>query len=104
MRKVTRNEINKNNMVALGYCQCQTVLNLFGYDYKIGYNSGIYGWNYDMYRIRGIDIITGYNVPYCQYSNKELERKLVELENEIRNNFDYSKNEEYKKRFFKIFE
>ena len=102
--RITRNQINKNNMVTLSYCQCQTILNLFGYNYKIGYNSGIYGWNYDLYRICGVDVVTGYNVPYRQYSNKELKNKLVELENKIRNNFDYSKREDYKKEFFKIFE
>ena len=48
MRKITRNEINKTNMVAIGYCQAQAALNLFGADYKIGYNAGVYGWNYDL--------------------------------------------------------
>ena len=102
--RITRNQINKNNMVTLSYCQCQTILNLFGYNYKIGYNSGIYGWNYDLYRIKGVDIVTGYNAPYEKYSNKEIKNKLVALENKIRNNFDYSKCEDYKKEFFKIFE
>lgn len=103
MRRITRNEINKNNMVVLSYCQCQTILNLFGYDHKVGYNSGIYGWNYDLYRICGIDIVTGYNVPYIKYSNEKIKNKLVALENEIRDNYDYSKFEEYEKRFLKIF-
>lgn len=104
MKKVTRNDINKENMIALGYCQCQTILNAFAYDYKVGYNSGIYGWNYDLYRIHGVDIVTGYNTPYKKYSNKELKNKLVALENKIRSNFDYTKREEYKKEFFKVFE
>lgn len=104
MLKITRNNINKNSMVALGYCQCQEVLDLFAYDYKIGYNSGIYGWNYNLYRINGVDIVTGYNVPYTSYSNKEIKNKLIALENKIRASFDYSKCEEYKKEFFKIFE
>ena len=104
MKKVTRNEINKNSMVALGYCQCQEILNLFAYDYKIGYNSGMCGWNYDLYRIKGIDVVTGYNTPYQNCSNKAIKNKLVALENEIRKDFDYSKSKEYKERFFKIFE
>ena len=103
MRKVTRNEINKNNMVALGYCQCQTILNLFGYDYKIGYNSGVYGWNYDLYNINGVNIVTGYNTPYTQYSNKEIKNKLIALENKVRTNKDYTKYDAYKKEFFEIF-
>ena len=103
MRKVKRTEINKSNMVALGYCQCQTVLNLFGGDYKIGYNSGVYGWNYDLYRIGGVDVVTGYNVPYCQYSNKELKNKLVLLENKVRQDDSIEKSN-YKKEFLKNFE
>lgn len=104
MRKVTRNEINRKNMVALGYCQIQTILGLFADDYKVGYNSGVYGWNYDLYRIRGIDVVTGYNVPYYDCSNKEIKNKLIALENKVRENKDYTKIEDYKKEFFEIFE
>lgn len=103
MRKVTRTEINKEKMVALSYCQCQMVLSMFGHDYKIGYNSGIYGWNYDLYRINDIDIVTGYNVPYTSYINKELKSKLVALENKIRKNHDFTKHDVYQKEFFDIF-
>lgn len=106
LRKVTRNDINKGNMIALSYCQCQTVLGMFGYDCKVGYNSGIYGWNYDLYRVNRVDIVTGYNVPYRQYSNKEIKNKLITLENKIRKtNFCFSK-EDYKKlqkEFLEIF-
>ena len=104
MKKVTRNEINKENMVTLGYCQCQTVLNLFAYDYKIGYNSGMCGWNYDLYRIKGIDVVTGYNVPYEKYNNKEIKNKLIALENRVRSDKDYTKYDAYRKEFLKIFE
>ena len=105
MIKVTRNNINKKNMVALGYCQCQEILNLFGEAYKIGYNSGGNGWNYDLYRIGGIDIVTGYNVPYYTHSNKEIKNKLISLENTIRNEkYGTDKYKKYKKEFLKIFE
>ena len=103
MKKITRNEINKNNMVALSYCQCQTVLDLFAYEYKVGYNAGIHGWNYDLYRIGGVDLVSGYNVPYSQYNNKEIKNKLIELENKMRKNKDFTKYKEYKKEFFEIF-
>lgn len=107
MRKVTRNEINKDNMVALGYCQCQDILNKFAYDNKVGYNSGIYGWNYDLYRINEVDIVTGYNVPYSQYSNEAIKNKLVALENEVRTKqiyFAEGNYEKWLKKFQKIFE
>lgn len=104
LKKITRKDIIKESMVALSYCQCQTILNRFGYDFKIGYNKGINGWNYDLYRIGNFDIITGYNVPYSQYSNKNLKNKLIELENKVRKNKDFTKNDAYKKEFFQIFE
>lgn len=104
IKRITRNDINKKNMVALSYCQCQTILNRFGYEYKIGENIGVNGWNYNLYRINGVDIVAGYNAPYTKYSNKEIKNKLVALENKIRANFDYSKRDEYKKEFFEIFE
>ena len=104
MKRITRSDIDKNNMVALSYCQCQTILNLFGYEYKIGYNTGLYGWNYDLYRIHGVNIVTGYNVPYANRSNEKLKNKLVSLENRVRANKDSSFFEEYRKEFFRIFE
>lgn len=103
MKKITRNQINKENMVALGYCQCQEILNLFAYDYKVGYNTGMYGWNYDLYRINGVDIVTGYNIPYASYSNKEIKNKLIELENKARQ-AEWIEHENLKKEFFDIFE
>ena len=110
MRKITRNNINKMNMVALGYCQAQAALDLFGTDYKIGYNAGVYGWNYDLYRINGVDIVTGYNVPYYKHSNKDIKNKLIEFENKIRKverglTFsEYEKNvKKWEKEFLEIF-
>ena len=110
MRKITRKQINKTNMVALGYCQAQAALNHFGYDYKIGYNAGVYGWNYDLYRINGVDIVTGYNVPYYKHSNKDIKNKLIELENKIRKEersltfLEYEKKlQQWKKEFLEIF-
>lgn len=106
-RKVTRSEINKGNMVALGYCQIQHTLNFFGEKFKVGYNAGIYGWNYDLYRVNGVDIVTGYNVPYYQYSNKDIKEKLIALENKVSKCSleEYRKNKEkWKKEFLRIFE
>lgn len=105
MKRITRNDINKNNMVALGYCQCQTVMNLFGYDYKVGYNAGVYGWNYDLYNINGVSIVTGYNVPYCQYNNEERKKKLIALDNKIRKTeyISFSEYEENRKKWFEEF-
>ena len=100
--RITRNQINKKHMIALGYCQCQRVLNLFGYDYKIGYNAGIYGWNYDLYEINGVSIVAGYNVPYRQYNNRDLRNQLIALDNKIKHS-KFTECGKYKKEFFEIF-
>ncbi|MBQ1802325.1 MAG: hypothetical protein II013_04925 [Lachnobacterium sp.] len=107
MRKITRNNINQENMVALSYCQAQTALNLFGTDYKIGYNAGVYGWNYDLYRIGGVDVVTGYNCPYINKSNKKIKTQLIAFENKLRKLSSSElceKGEELKKEFLNIFE
>lgn len=64
--RVTRNELKKitKNIIAIPYCGLQ---NLLDDNYKLGHNSGVYGWNYDAYLYstsNGCVIInTGYN-PY----------------------------------------
>lgn len=106
-RKVTRNDIDKSNMVALGYCQIQHTLNFFGEEFKVGYNAGIYGWNYDLYCINGVSIATGYNVPYREYSNKGMKEKLIALENKLSKSTlkEYRENKEkWKKEFLEIFQ
>jgi hypothetical protein len=104
-KKITRNDINKNNMVTLGYGQCQIILSLFGEDYKVGYNSGVYGWNYDLYSIHGVDIVTGYRVPYQEYCNKELKKKLIALDNKVvHEKYTWAEREKWFREFLKIFE
>ena len=107
MRKITRNEINQENMVVLSYCQAQTALNRFAYNDKVGYNAGVYGWNYDLYRINGVDIVTGYNCPYTNKSNNKTKTQLIAIENKLRKlSFSelYKKNEQLEKEFLNIFE
>ena len=76
--KVTRRELKENyRCVSVGYCDLQYLLR---YCSPIAYNSGVYGWNYDVYTFEqystNIAICTGYrNCPgipvtreiYCKY-------------------------------------
>ena len=106
MKKITRNEINKENMVVIGYCQAQTVLYLFCEGCKVGYNSGEYGWNYDLYRVNGVDIVTGYNCPYANKSNNKIKTQLIKLENKLRElslGEVREKREQLEKEFLEIF-
>lgn len=44
-------------IIEVGYCDLQSLLN---YERPIAYSSGIYGWNFDVYDINGVAIVTGY--------------------------------------------
>jgi len=58
-RHITRNEIERENqeILSTGYC---TMQNLLKGKYRTAYNSGVYGWNFDVYQIGTTAIITGY--------------------------------------------
>lgn len=55
--KMTRKQILTfyKNVVSIGYCDLQYLLEGLN---PVGYASGVYGWNYDVY-------VTGYNVTIC---------------------------------------
>lgn len=60
--KVTRKEIKENyRCVSVGYCDLQYLLRYLS---PIAYNSGVYGWNFDVYTFEqystNIAICTGY--------------------------------------------
>lgn len=61
--EMTRNQIADlpvDKIVTAGACELQDLLS--GVD-SIGYNAGICGWNYDVYIIGDIGILTGYRMP-----------------------------------------
>lgn len=58
--KTTNKEIRKSLpwVVCAGYCDLQFLLN---YECPIAYTSGVYGWNYDVYKLPGgLLLATGY--------------------------------------------
>ena len=97
--RLTNNDL-KNNfgvIVSCGYCELQTLLNMKN---RIGYNSGVYGWNFDAFDFGGVGLITGYrtrgadvrlSMEFCERWDKRArdvtyeERKqiLVEFEREL---------------------
>lgn len=58
---MTRKEIQigYNKVYCVGYCELQHLLRRSN---KVGYNSGVYGWNYDVFSLDNgnIAICTGY--------------------------------------------
>jgi hypothetical protein len=54
-------------ILSIGYCGAQFLLR--GHE-PVAYTSGIYGWNFDVYRVDGVTICTGYRgMPGRQANN-----------------------------------
>lgn len=98
MKHLTKNEIRRQykTVIQLGYCDLYELTRNLK---KIGYNAGIYGWNYDVFELDwNTCIITGYRTfdkgtirltsDFIQYMDK----KANEITNN--NNCNY---EEYEK-------
>ena len=57
--KTTRKAVvaGSYNLVFAGYCDLQNLLRCHD---AIAYTSGVYGWNFDVYKVHGLTICTGY--------------------------------------------
>jgi hypothetical protein len=60
MKKISRNELKNKPVIKIGYCAAQSMLGLFD---RIGYMSGVYGWNCSVYEFQDAYILTGYRMP-----------------------------------------
>lgn len=77
--RITRKTVSGlPNVFRVGYCDLQHLLN--GLD-PVAYNSGVYGWNFDLYHFNGIYICTGYrNLAGATIENKsEWNKKALEI-------------------------
>ena len=69
--KTTRKAVvaGSPRLVSVGYCDLQTLLR---YHSPIAYTSGVYGWNFDVYKIHRLTICTGYRgMPGRRANNAE---------------------------------
>ena len=58
MKKLTKGNINNYRRVLnVSYCSLQSILSVLE---RVGYNSGEFGWNWDLYNYGGVAIVTGY--------------------------------------------
>ena len=57
--KLTKTDLRNNFgvVVSCGYCELQSLLNMKS---RVGYNNGVYGWNFDAFDFGGVCLITGY--------------------------------------------
>ena len=92
MEKLTRNDIKR---LAINGEILYTNMNITALRYlkKLGYNSGLYGWNYDVYEYNTSVLLVGYRVPsYATYIDpKEVEQFAIKRLEEKIESMDYSK-------------
>lgn len=92
--KVTSKEVKQNYsiVISIGYCGAQALLR---YEKPIAYNSGVYGWNYDLYEISdNIAITTGYrpigkSIDYTLLGEAEYE--AINMLNNSNESIEYKK-------------
>lgn len=89
---MTRKEIvnNFSKVYSIGYGDMQYLLR---YQNRIGYNSGIYGWNFDVYVVNGIAICTGYRNTPGQRIDYDILKKYEKKAEKIAKDYtlDYDK-------------
>lgn len=101
---MTRKEITNrfNYVYSVGYCDLQYLLR---YQNKVGSNSGVYGWNYNIYGLDNnqIAICTGYRGMPGERIDSDIIKKYEEKAKKI--TYDYSlKWEDQKKKINKLLE
>ena len=74
IEKMTRNDVKRMAYDNIYYTDMNT--QTLKYFNKIGYNSGVYGWNYDVYEYGRNVLLVGYRVPsFATYIEpKEVEK------------------------------
>lgn len=99
---MTRKEIMNNfiHVYSVGYGDLQ---HLFRFCNRIGYNSGVYGWNYDVFSLDNgnIAICTGYRSTPGKSIDRDIIRKYEQKAKDILCDYSYQYDEQ-KKRIDKL--
>lgn len=94
--RLTNKDLRNNfsAIVSCGYCELQTLLSLKN---RVGYNCGVYGWNFDAYDFGGVGLITGYRtrgadislpLEFCEEWDNKARNATYEGRKQILNEFE----------------
>lgn len=94
--KLTKTDLRNNFgvVVSCGYCALQSLLNMKS---RVGYNKGVYGWNFDAFDFGGVGLITGYrncsadielSLDFCKYWNERASNATYEERKQILAEFE----------------
>ena len=88
--KLTNNDLRNNFgvIVSCGYCELQSILNMKS---RVGYNNGVYGWNFDAFDFGGVCLITGYRI---RGADIKLSQDFCERWNERARNATYEERKQ----------
>lgn len=88
-------------IICAGYCQLQSLLK---YQEPVNYNAGTFGWNWDLYDIDGVAIVTGYRNLPAGIKNYNLNSVYEAKAKNIRDNdLSYEKKAEAANKLLKEF-
>lgn len=93
------------NCISVGYCELQHLLHLCA---PVAYNSGVYGWNYDVYTFANIGsniaICTGYRgMPGKDLNTSGIDYRAFELKaRDIITTYQFKNFEKEKEELFKL--
>lgn len=94
--KLTKTDLRNNFgvIVSCGYCELQSLLNMKS---RIGYNNGVYGWNFDAFDFGGVCLITGYrtrgadvmlSMEFCKHWDERAKNATYEERKQILAEFE----------------
>lgn len=87
--RTTRKQVvaQSPRIVSAGYCSLSTLLSVTD---PTAYTSGIYGWNFDVYKVDGLTICTGYrNMPGRTANNiRAYEEKARDIMSDYARDYD----------------
>lgn len=95
MRKADVESEFSNVVVLYGY-QDKVINSIKKAFSPIGYNAGVYGWNYDVYDINGVGFVEGDRIPNFENSSRyseEILNKVTDKINEISKKSYFQKTE-----------
>lgn len=79
-QKITKSDLRGRVVIRAGYCAAYYLTR--GLE-RLGYNSGVYGWNYDAFDLGGVILVTGYRPDYGDTFKglKDFEERAERLSN-----------------------
>lgn len=90
--KMTKADVESkfSNVIVLYNYQTEIVNSIRQAFSPIGYNAGVYGWNYDVYDINGVGFVEGYRIPNFTNSTRYSKEILDKIPP-----YNYKKEQEF---------